>query len=47
LKRNQELLALYLKHQPYHEVAGPDQTVPSAVAHPVSGGTEKLVPAAP
>ena len=26
LKRNQELLALYLKHQPYHEPANPDQT---------------------
>ena len=47
LKRNQELLALYLKHQPYHEVASPDQAEPSAVAHPASGGTEKLVPAVP
>ena len=47
LQINQELLQLYHAHQPHHEVASPDQTEPSAVAHPASGVTEKLVPAAP
>ena len=38
LKRNQELLALYLKHQPYHEAATPGQTKPvSGEAHQPGG----------
>jgi hypothetical protein len=46
LNRNQELLGLYQKHQPYHEAAGPSPTEPSAT-NPPSGNAEKLVPAAP
>jgi tetratricopeptide (TPR) repeat protein len=46
LQRNQELLLLYQKHQPYHAVASPDQAVPPA-ANPASGDAEKLVPGAP
>ncbi|MGD0208597.1 MAG: tetratricopeptide repeat protein [Verrucomicrobiota bacterium] len=47
MQKNQELLVLYRAHRPYHEAASPDQAEPSAAAHPASGGTEKLVPAAP
>ena len=46
LQKDRERLALYRKHQPYHEAASSDQAEPSTAAPP-SGGTEKLVPAAP
>ena len=46
LKRNQELLALYRAHQPYHEVASTNQAESSAV-NPSSNDAEKFVPAAP
>jgi hypothetical protein len=46
LQKNQELLLLYQKHQPYHAVASPDQAEPPA-ARPAPGDAEKLVPGAP
>jgi tetratricopeptide (TPR) repeat protein len=46
LQRNQELLLLYRKHQPYHEPASPDPAEPPA-NHAASGNAEKLVPATP
>jgi len=46
LKKNQELLALYRAHKPYHEMMSPGQAEPSAV-NPPSNDAEKLVPAAP
>jgi tetratricopeptide (TPR) repeat protein len=41
LQKNQELLARYRNHQPYHEVASPDPAEPSVV------DAEKTVPAKP
>jgi tetratricopeptide (TPR) repeat protein len=46
LQKNQELLQLYRAHQPYHEMASPNPTEPSAT-NPLSGNIEKLVPGAP
>jgi hypothetical protein len=46
LQKNQELLALYRAHQPFHEVASPNQAEPSAVNHS-SDTIEKFIPTAP
>jgi tetratricopeptide (TPR) repeat protein len=46
LKKYQELLALYLQHQPYGRVAGPNLPATPATNRPPDNA-EKLVPAAP
>jgi tetratricopeptide (TPR) repeat protein len=46
LKKNQELLALYRAHKPYHEVASTNQAEPPAV-NPPATDAGKPVPAAP
>ncbi len=46
LKKNQELLALYRAHKPYHEVASTNQAEPPAI-NPPANDAEKPAPAAP
>jgi tetratricopeptide (TPR) repeat protein len=46
LKKNQDLLALYRVHQPYHEVASTNQAEPPAV-NPPANDAQKPAPAAP
>ncbi len=46
LKKNQELLALYRAHKPYHEVASTNQAEPPAI-NPPATDAQKPAPAAP